>query len=327
MINSQVLVTDAENFSIADPINPYYGDSGLDLAAAVQEHRRIINTVREIGIKVRQYPSPKTSQDGVYTANWALVRGNQAVLSRLPNVRKSEEAYAESILSDLGIRVHRVPADYRFSGQGDALAIGDYLLSGQKFRSDPEAQQFAAQTLGYDLVQLQCVPLLDPIPGTTISAATITPATADPVTITTAAPTTATTVIPTDTGTADSSAAKPVINAITGWPDSLFYDIDLAIAILSENVLAYCPAAFTPESQAKIESLPGITKLLVEYDEAVYGYALNLLSNGNEVILSNQCPNLTQQLQAHCFETIGVSAPELRKGGGFIRCITLTLAP
>src|SRR5206468_7682041 len=45
---------------------------------------------------------------------------------------------------------------------------------------------------------------------------------------------------------------KPVINPVSGWPDSFFYDIDLAISILRTDLIAWCPEAFTPESQEKL---------------------------------------------------------------------------
>jgi N-dimethylarginine dimethylaminohydrolase len=278
MINQRLLVSDAEHFSIAEPINPYYGESALDQNRAIAEHQNIVDQFRNYGIEIQQVASPSTSQDGVYTANWALIRNNQAVLSRLPGPRRTEETYVRFILSELGYKIIEVPDGLRFSGQGDALAIQNFLLCGQKYRSDPVAQAFAADTLGYDYVQLECVPL-----------------------------------------------EPPGFNAVTGWEDSFFYDIDLAIAVIDPELIAYCPAAFTAESNEIIASLPNIRKIPVSYPEARNCYALNLLSDSQNVFMSASAVGLQKQLRLLGKNVIPLSAPELTKGGGFIRCIALTL--
>ena len=60
----------------------------------------------------------------IYTANGALVRGDDAVMARLPEVRRAEEDHAAAVLASLGKRIHLPPADLRFSGQGDAPPAG-----------------------------------------------------------------------------------------------------------------------------------------------------------------------------------------------------------
>jgi N-dimethylarginine dimethylaminohydrolase len=281
MINRKVLISGAEFFSSEAPINPYYGDNIINSRAAQSEHEAIAEAFRAAGIEVVQVPPPATSQDGIYTANWGLCRGEKCVLSRLPAVRRSEEAYAEKTLTRLSKRVLRVPEGLKFSGQGDALPCGKYLLAGYGYRSDPEAQEFVAQQLGLELVQLHALAELD------------------------------------ETG-------RPVINPVSGWADSLFYDIDLAIAVLSENLIAYCPAAFDTPSRARLEALP-IEKITVSYDEAVSGLACNLVSTGEVVIMSGNAPALQSAVERRGFKTVTIKAPELAKGGGYVRCIALTL--
>src|SRR5690606_19587081 len=117
----------------------------MDVEGAVREHSMIRDLLTEAGVTVTQVDAPKDSQDGVYTANWALIRGNKAVLSRLPDVRQTEEAHAAAILKDMGIEVIPTPEGLRFSGQGDALPYGNYLFCGQGYRADVEAQKFAAE--------------------------------------------------------------------------------------------------------------------------------------------------------------------------------------
>lgn len=113
-------------------------------------------------------------------------------------------------------------------------------------------------------------------------------------------------------------------NVVTGWPDSFFYDIDLALSVLREDLIAWCPDAFMPESRERLEALP-IEKIEVSLDEAMQGFACNLVSTGEVVVMSAHAPQFQAALQARGFTTLTPGIHELAKGGGYIRCTTLTL--
>jgi N-dimethylarginine dimethylaminohydrolase len=117
---------------------------------------------------------------------------------------------------------------------------------------------------------------------------------------------------------------QAVTNYITGWPDSCFYDLDLALSVLTPNLIAWCPEAFDPASQEKINSL-AIDKISVSFEEASAGFACNLVSTGETVIMSAHAPVFQAAIEAHGLKTVTPDVTELSKGGGFIRCITLTL--
>ncbi len=290
-INRTVLMSDALNFSAEQAINPYYFDSHTDTSAAQQEHDSIRSALESAGVTVVTTTSPSDSQDGVYTANWALVRGNIAIPARLPNVRKAEEAHARAVLRDLGKELVEVPEGLRFSGQGDALACGDFLFCGNGYRSDEAAQKFAADTLGYTRIQLQTIPQLD-------------------------------------------EAGQPVVNAISGWEDSFFYDIDLALSIIrhpsgdTPGLIAYCPEAFTDESRTTLEELQktgDIEAIVVSLEEAEQAFACNLVSTGETVVMGDGAPKLKSELETRGLTVLTPHIRELSKGGGYIRCTTLTL--
>jgi N-dimethylarginine dimethylaminohydrolase len=287
-LNSRILMSSAQYFSADAAINPYYYDGDVvSTSAAVAEHTTIRDALRAAGVEVIQVDAPSDSQDGVYTANWALVRGSKAVLARLPEVRRAEEAHAEKILTDLGIEVIHVPDGLKFSGQGDALPYGNYLFCGNGYRADIEAQKFAADTLGYERIQLQTVPELDAL-------------------------------------------GHPVTNLISGWPDSFFYDIDLALAIIrppidgEKGLIAYCPEAFTPESQQILADFDGAEKILISLEEAKQAFACNLVSTGETVVMSNKAPQLAKELTDRGLKIITPEIHELAKGGGYIRCTSLS---
>ena len=288
LINHTVLMSDAQHFSAEQAINPYYDDQNVDLSRAISEHHAIAKALSEAGITIVSIPSPVDSQDGVYTANWALVRGNKAILARLPDVRKAEEPYAKRVLEQLGKTVIETPKDLKFSGQGDALACGNYLFCGQGYRSDEAAQAFAAKELGYERIQLQTVPELD-------------------------------------------ATGSPMNNAVSGWADSFFYDIDLALSIIKapeggqKGLIAYCPEAFVPESQLILASFDGVDKIEVSIDEATHAFAQNLVSTGETVVMSAHAPKLKAELEARGLIVLTPEVSELAKGGGYIRCTTLTL--
>lgn len=279
-INHAVLMSGADYFSVEE-LNPYsHKVDQPDKEVARKEFTGIETALREAGVIVRRFPAPEGCQDGIYTANWGLCRGNKAILSSLPPMRAQEEAFAREALEKEGFEV--IPAPYRFSGQGDALACGNLLFMGQTYRTDPRMHQFVADKLGFDVVSLEAIPALD-------------------------------------------QHKKPIINTVTGWPDSFFYDIDLALSVLTPTLIAWCPDAFTPASQAKIRAL-SIEKIEVSYQEAVEGFACNLVSTGETVIMSDRAPELQAAIEAYGLKTVTPRIRELAKGGGYIRCTTLTLS-
>jgi N-dimethylarginine dimethylaminohydrolase len=288
MINQTVLMSDALNFSAEQAINPYYTDSPTEVSKAQAEHNAIHAAFEQAGIKVIQVPSPTTSQDGVYTANWALVRNNKAIVARLPEVRSSEEVWAQQKLVDLGLEIITVPEGLKFSGQGDALACGDFLFCGNGYRSDEAAQKFAAEQLGYTRIQLQTIPQRD-------------------------------------------AAGEAVINAVSGWADSFFYDIDLALSIIKapsdteKGLIAYCPEAFTLESQIILKNFNEVDKIEISLDEAQNAFACNLVSTGSTVIMSAHAPLLSQELEDRGLTVLTPEVTELAKGGGYIRCTSLSI--
>jgi N-dimethylarginine dimethylaminohydrolase len=286
--NPVVLMSSPEHFRTTDALNPYYSEAALDREAAVEEHREIRRSLERVGVEVVSVDPPEQSQDGVYTANWALLHGGTAVMARLPNARRAEEEHARGLLEDLGFATLQAPAGTRFSGQGDALVCGRYALCGQGYRSDAAAQAFACRALGLERVQLRTVPQLD------------------------------------DAGT-------PVVNGVTGWEDSFYYDIDLALAVIAEpsgssrGLIAYCPEAFDAPSRETLRGLEGIDLIEVEEREAREHFACNLVSTGHDVVMSASAPRLRAALEERGLRVHTPRISELAKGGGYIRCTTLTL--
>ena len=282
LINKHVLMSGTDYFDDGYAINAHMDDKiPVDLTTAATEHAAIADCLQQAGIIVEKVAPPVDCQDGVYTANWALIVGNKAVMANLPNIRQAEQPYAEAELQRRGYQTIKLPNEIHFSGQGDALPCGNYLFIGTTYRTSPLAHHLLAKHTGLDVISLQTVPQID-------------------------------------------AAGNLVINRVTNWPDSFFYDLDLALAVISPTCIAWCPDAFVPESQAKIRALP-LDKIEVSLDEAMHGFACNLVSTGESVVMSDHAPEFKAKLQARGLTVYSPHVTELLKGGGFIRCTTLTL--
>ena len=282
-------MSSAQYFDDGQAINPFMKKNlAIDRSRAQAEHDQIRQALQDNGVEVVPISAPQDCQDGVYTANWALIRGDTAVMSTLPNARKGEEPYAEQALKNLGFKTIKVPGDLHFSGQGDALPCGDLLFIGTGYRTDPAAHEFVGQTLGYKVISLQTIPKRDWL-------------------------------------------RRPVINKDSGWPDSFFYDIDLALSILrppsesQKGLIAWCPKAFTPESRQRLKALDDVEKIEVSFAEAKLAFACNLVSTGETVVMSRHAPKFAAELRKRGFNVVTPDIHELAKGGGYIRCTTLTL--
>ena len=278
VINRAVLMSGADYFDVVE-INPYsHGHGHINRQQALADFAGIKQAIIDAGIHVTSVPAPPDCQDGIFTANWGLGRGDTVVLSSLPQQRAAEHKFAEQALRDAGKRLISPP--YRFSGQGDALPCGNLLFAGSNYRTDSRMHQFLADELGYEVISLQTLPELN-------------------------------------------GNGQPVVNQLTGWPDSFFYDIDLSLAVLSSDLIAWFPGAYSPENQAKIRATK-VKKIEVTAKDAA-NFACNLVSTGKIVVMGNAAPNLKADIEACGLTTFTVDVHELTKGGGFIRCTTLTL--
>jgi len=278
-------------FSARFAINPYMNSqTPVNRKKAKAEHAEIKRLLEEAGIKVIKVPPPQDCQDGVYTANWALCRDNKAVMSRLPNKRQAEEQYAEKVLRGLGKEIIHVPENLRFSGQGDALPCGDDLFVGSTYRTDKAVHSFLADALGFNVISMEARP-----------------------------------------DRRWHGFGPRIVNETTGWPSSFYYDIDLAIAVLrgpskhAKGLIAWCPEAFTRASRQLLHAYDGVEKIEVSRQEATKSFACNLVSTGETVIMSANAPKLKAALEKRGFTVITPEITELAKGGGYIRCTTLTV--
>ena len=287
MLNSTLLMSSAHYFGNDHKLNPYYEDGAtVDTAKAEIELEGIKGALRHAGAEIVSVDPPPTSQDGVYTANWALVRDGRALMATLPPSRQSEEAWAKDRLTELVYRIDHLPQPWRFSGQGDALVCGDLVFCGAGYRSDEAALEYAAHHFGLQRIQLQTLPLLDGAgrPVTNVVS-----------------------------GWPDSYWYDIDLTlAVLREPDSV-----------SKGLIAYCPEAFTPESRALLAGLDVVDTIEIAEQEAREAFACNLVSTGSTVVMSDRAPQLRADVESAGLSVITPHVDELAKGGGYIRCTSL----
>jgi arginine dihydrolase len=100
--------------------------------------------------------------------------------------------------------------------------------------------------------------------------------------------------------------------------DPRFYHLDTALAVLSEEAIAYYPGAFSPASQRVLAGLFPDAVLATEADALAFG--LNLVSDGHRVLLPAEATQMADRLAAKGYEPVPVELSELKKGGGSVKC-------
>lgn len=153
-MNKHMLVTDAKNFRVDFEINPYMHEIDQpDAAKAVEQHEAIMQAHRDAGRTLEYLPTLPGIPDMIYVANSGLTRGNKVILSLLPKERQPETPHYRKWYQDNGFEVIEPP--YLFSGQGDALPLGDKVIMGTGWRTDARMHDFVADNLGYEVIPIQ----------------------------------------------------------------------------------------------------------------------------------------------------------------------------
>nr|WP_246445413.1 dimethylargininase [Saccharothrix violaceirubra] len=105
--------------------------------------------------------------------------------------------------------------------------------------------------------------------------------------------------------------------------DPRYYHLDVALFVLTEDLVAYYPDAFSVGSQEVLRRLYPDAILATASDAACLG--LNAVSDGRHVVLPVEATALGEQVAARGFEPVYVDISELRASGGGPKCCTMEL--
>jgi len=105
--------------------------------------------------------------------------------------------------------------------------------------------------------------------------------------------------------------------------DPRWYHLDTAFAAVTNDLVAWYPRAFTPDSQRQVMAMFPNHLVASEHDANEFG--VNLVSDGSHVLVAAQATRLIGQLEAHGLAVHPVDVSEFKRSGGGIKCITLAL--
>jgi N-dimethylarginine dimethylaminohydrolase len=127
-------------------------------AIAVEQWNALYGHITAAGARVSLLEPVRGLPDLVFTANAAMIIGNQALLSRFRHrQRQGEEPYNRRWFSENGFEVVDVPENFSFEGAGDALFCGDTLYAGYRMRSDAAGHQEIGRMIGCRVIPVELV--------------------------------------------------------------------------------------------------------------------------------------------------------------------------
>jgi N-dimethylarginine dimethylaminohydrolase len=147
-----------EHFEVSYAINPWMDISqGVDRELAIQQWENLRQTYLDLGHDVEVIEAQAGLPDMVFAANGGLVIGGRAMGARFTHVERRAEAPAYlRRLSELGLEDVTEPVHVN-EGEGDFLVVGDLVLAGTGFRTDPDAHAEVQELFGVPVISLQLV--------------------------------------------------------------------------------------------------------------------------------------------------------------------------
>jgi N-dimethylarginine dimethylaminohydrolase len=153
-----VLMCPPTHYGVEYEINPWmHVDVAVDRERAARQWEALLAAYRDLGVDVVLAQPRAGLPDMVFTANAAVVRGERAVLSRFRHPqRRGEEPLWRALLEEAGMKVSDT-GGRAFEGAGDALFVGDTLVCGHGFRTDPAAIPELGRALDVEVVAVELV--------------------------------------------------------------------------------------------------------------------------------------------------------------------------
>ena len=150
-------MTSPRFFAVDYAINPWMDtDNPVDTAVAVAQWEHLRDTYLRLGHVVDLVAPVPGLPDMVYAANGGLILNGTAVVARFKYPQRQHEsiAYAGWMRSQ---GYTPVQTQHVNEGQGDLLPVGETILAGTGFRTDPRAHAEIAEIFGRPVVSLQLV--------------------------------------------------------------------------------------------------------------------------------------------------------------------------
>lgn len=149
-----ILMCRPSHFTVSYRINPWMNpDSPTDTSRAVTQWEALRDVYVGLGFDVHEIEPIEGLPDMVFAANGGLVIDGIAYTASFHYPQRQAEgpAYAKW-LEDAGYDVRHASAVNE--GEGDFLAVGDVILAGYGFRTDPASHAEASAVFGREVIAL-----------------------------------------------------------------------------------------------------------------------------------------------------------------------------
>jgi N-dimethylarginine dimethylaminohydrolase len=147
-----------DHFEVSYAINPWMDVTlGADRDLAVAQWETLRRTYLELGHEVELIDPEPGLPDMVFAANGGLVVEGSALGARFTHAERRAEGPAYlTRLADLELKSVTEPVHVN-EGEGDFLVVGDLILAGTGFRTDPGAHDEVQELFGLPVISLHLV--------------------------------------------------------------------------------------------------------------------------------------------------------------------------
>jgi len=147
-----------EHFAVSYAINPWMDVTvGVDRELALRQWETLRQTYVELGHQVDVIAPEAGLPDMVFAANGGLVIEGRALGARFTHAERRAEAPAYlRWLAGAGLKEVTEPVHVN-EGEGDFLVVGELVLAGTGFRTDPGAHDEVQELFGLPVISLQLV--------------------------------------------------------------------------------------------------------------------------------------------------------------------------
>ena len=139
-------------------INPWMNPGAINKERALEQWTQLVQAYEKLGITVSIINQEQGITDMVFASDQGIVQEKDVLLSRFwHDERRKESSYYEKWFQKNGYRVHHLPHDVYFEGNGDSRFWNDKLLIGIGYRADDKTCDAVKKIQNVQVIPLEIV--------------------------------------------------------------------------------------------------------------------------------------------------------------------------